>query len=168
MSDINVPLIFKAEMEKTATYEMPQDVNLWDEEVIKHLHEEHPELTEEDIEVVFKKTDAKKGYGYGFVALGKKGIIKVESRELTPQEVNKIALIAPRATLNIIKDFEVVEKRRVEVPDRVEGIVRCFNPNCVTNRQAVSTCFDVVGTSPMTLRCIFCERMMSGQDIILK
>lgn len=77
MSDINVPLIFKAEMEKTATYEMPQDVNFWDEEVIKHLHEEHPELTEEDIEVVFKKTDAKKGYGYGFVALGKKGIIKI-------------------------------------------------------------------------------------------
>jgi hypothetical protein len=77
MSDLNVPLVFKEEMEKNATFDMPQDATMWDEEVLKHLHEDHPELTEEDIEVVFKKTDAKKGYGYGFVALGKKGAIKI-------------------------------------------------------------------------------------------
>ena len=76
-SDINAPLIFRAEMEKNATYEMPQDVNLWDEEVLKHLNEEFPDLVEENIEVVFKKTDAKKGYGYGFIALGEKGKIKI-------------------------------------------------------------------------------------------
>lgn len=100
--------------------------------------------------------------------VGQKGLIKVEGRELTPQEVNKIALIAPEATLNIIKDYQVAEKRRVEVPDRVEGIVRCFNPNCVTSRQSVTTCFEVVAKSPITLRCIYCERMMTGDDIILK
>jgi aspartate carbamoyltransferase regulatory subunit len=100
--------------------------------------------------------------------VGLKGIVKVESRELTPQEVNKIALIAPSATLNIIKDYCVAEKRMVELPDRVEGIVRCFNPNCITNQQAVSTCFDVVAQSPVSLRCVYCERIMKGKDIILK
>ncbi len=100
--------------------------------------------------------------------VGKKGLIKIASRALTPQEVNKIALIAPDATLNIIKDYHVAEKRRVELPDRVEGIVRCVNPNCVTNQQDVTTCFDVIGSSPPALRCVFCERMMSGTDLVLK
>lgn len=77
MNDLHQPLTFKAEMEKVATYEMPMDTNVWDEEVLKHLHEEHPELTEENFEVVFKKTDKKKGYGYGFVALGKEGAVKI-------------------------------------------------------------------------------------------
>lgn len=100
--------------------------------------------------------------------VGKKGIIKVENRELTPQEVNKIALIAPEATVNIIKDFKVVQKRRVEVQDRVEGIVRCFNPNCITNRQPVTSVFQLVSRSPVTLRCTYCERHMNAGDIILK
>jgi aspartate carbamoyltransferase regulatory subunit len=98
----------------------------------------------------------------------RKGIIKIESRELTPQEVNKIALIAPNATLNIIKEYRVVEKRKVELPSRVEGIVRCFNPQCITNQQPVPTCFDVDATHPVTLRCTYCERTMAGPDIILK
>ena len=100
--------------------------------------------------------------------VGKKGIIKVEGRALTPQEVNIIALIAPEATLNIIKDYKVAEKRKVEVPARVEGIVRCFNPNCITNHQPISTCFDVIDSQPTTLRCVHCERTMRGNDIILK
>ncbi len=100
--------------------------------------------------------------------VGKKGIIKIESRELTSQEVNKIALIAPQATLNIIKDYRVVEKRKVQLPSKVEGIVRCFNPQCVTNQQAVSTSFEVIATGPPTLRCQYCERVMTGADIILK
>ncbi len=100
--------------------------------------------------------------------VGRKGLIKIESRELTPEEVNKIALIAPDATLNIIKDFGVAEKRRVELPRAVEGIVRCVNPNCVTNKQAVTTAFDVIGSSPPVLRCVYCERVLSGEDIVLK
>jgi len=100
--------------------------------------------------------------------VGKKGIVKIEGRELTPQEVDKIALIAPDATLNIIKDFQVVEKRKVQLPGRVEGIVRCFNPNCITNRQPVSTCFDVISSDPVTLRCVYCERTMTGPDIVMR
>jgi len=99
---------------------------------------------------------------------GQKGIIKIENRELTPQEVNTIALIAPDATVNIIKDYRVVAKRQVELPDRLEGVVRCFNPSCVTNQQAVDACFEVLQSSPATLRCVYCERIMTGSDITLK
>jgi aspartate carbamoyltransferase regulatory subunit len=99
---------------------------------------------------------------------GRKGIVKIEERELTPQEVSTIALIAPRATLNIIKDYQVAEKRRVALPRTVEGIVRCFNPSCITNCQAVPTRFDVLASSPVSLRCVYCERLMSGPDIVLK
>lgn len=101
-------------------------------------------------------------------SLGRKGIVKIEDRTITQQEANKIALIAPEATLNIIEDYRVIEKRHVVLPQVVEGFVRCINPSCVTNQQAVDSCFDVVGTAPPTLRCAYCERVMSGRDIILK
>ncbi|NLW50405.1 MAG: aspartate carbamoyltransferase regulatory subunit [Candidatus Brocadiaceae bacterium] len=99
---------------------------------------------------------------------GCKGIVKIEDRELTAREVSTIALIAPQATLNIIKDYRVVEKRRVELPRTVEGIVRCFNPSCITNCQNVATRFDVLASNPVSLRCSYCERLMSGPDIVLK
>lgn len=100
--------------------------------------------------------------------LGKKGIIKIANRQLTPDEVNKIALIAPRATLNIINDFRVVEKTQVELPKYIERIVKCFNPRCITNQQPLVTKFEVIKTSPPHLRCLYCERVMSGDEIILK
>ena len=100
--------------------------------------------------------------------LGKKGIIKIENRELTPDEVNKIALIAPLATLNIISDFKVVEKSRVKLPEMIERVVKCFNPRCVTNHQDVSTRFEVIESHPPALRCCYCERVMRGKDILLK
>jgi aspartate carbamoyltransferase regulatory subunit len=100
--------------------------------------------------------------------LGRKGIIKIENRELTPDEVNKIALIAPQATLNIISNFRVVGKSKVELPPHIERIVRCFNPRCVTNQQTMATKFTVVATSPPALRCLYCERVMRGNDIILR
>jgi len=100
--------------------------------------------------------------------LGKKGIIKIEDRELTTDEVNKIALIAPQATLNIISDYRVVRKTRVELPRHIERIVKCFNPRCITNQQPVTTRFEVIEFSPPALRCCYCERIMRGKEIILK
>ncbi len=100
--------------------------------------------------------------------LGKKGIIKIENRNLTPDEVNKIALIAPDATLNIISDFKVLEKARVKLPERIERIVKCINPRCITNQQSVETRFEVLQSSPCALRCHYCERVMIGDEIILK
>ncbi len=100
--------------------------------------------------------------------LGKKGIIKIENRELTPDEVNKIALLAPEATVNIISDFQVVEKSRVQLPEIIERVVACFNPRCITNQQTVITRLQVIEPSPPVLRCLYCERVMRGGEIILK
>ncbi len=100
--------------------------------------------------------------------LGSKGIIKVENRRLTPEEANKIALIAPEASVNIIENFKVVEKTKVELPASVERVVKCYNPRCVTNNQPVDTSFDIVGSRPPALRCRYCERVMKGSSILLK
>ena len=75
---------------------------------------------------------------------GKKGIIKVSNRFFKADEINKIALVAPTATLIVIKNFRVVEKKKVEIPDGVEKIVLCFNPNCITNNEPVPTKFTVI------------------------
>lgn len=99
--------------------------------------------------------------------LGKKGIIKIDGKSLTQKEVNKIALIAPDATLNIIKDYEVVKKIKVELPDKIEDIVKCFNPNCISNHQTIHNEFHVINKYPVKLRCHYCERVMSGKAIEL-
>lgn len=100
--------------------------------------------------------------------LGHKGLIKIEDRALTPDEVNKIALIAPQATLNIISDYRVTEKFKVELPEKIERIVKCFNPRCISNEQPMDSCFEVIHTTPPALRCSYCERVMRGKDILLK
>ena len=98
---------------------------------------------------------------------GKKGIIKVGGRRLTQEEVSKIALIAPDATLNIIENYEVVKKLDVQVPDVIEGAIKCFNPNCVSNHQNIVNRFYVVKRDPLRIRCHYCERHMGLNDIQL-
>ncbi len=100
-----------------------------------------------------------------------KDIVKVEDKELNPRELQKIALIAPNATINIIRDYEVVKKSHVKAPDRVVGIVRCANPNCITNsRSALDTPepvepeFTVESVRPLKLRCIYCERELENPE----
>lgn len=90
---------------------------------------------------------------------GKKDIVKIENRELDPKELDKIALIAPRATINIIRDYEVVKKHTVEIPDEVIGITRCSNPTCISNaREPVESRFHVISKDPPRIRCYYCER----------
>lgn len=99
--------------------------------------------------------------------LGKKGIIKIGGKSLTQEEVNKIALIAPDATLNIIRNSEVVRKFKVAIPDTMEGIVKCFNPNCVSNHQKIQSRFSLISKNPIKIRCHYCERRMGIDDIEL-
>lgn len=99
--------------------------------------------------------------------LGKKGIIKIEGKIIDQKEANKIALIAPNATVNIIKDYEVVKKFKIVVPEIIEGIVKCFNPNCVSNYNNIKARQHVVNKNPIKLRCHYCERLMSAKDIVL-
>ncbi len=91
---------------------------------------------------------------------GWKDVVKVEDRELDPREVDKISLIAPKATINIIRDFNVSEKYNVKMPDVVKGIVKCGNPNCITNKnEPVEPKFLVESKNPVVLRCYYCDRI---------
>jgi aspartate carbamoyltransferase regulatory subunit len=91
--------------------------------------------------------------------MGKKDIVKVENREIDPQEVDKIALIAPKATINIIRDYKVAKKHKVELPSEIIGIVRCSNPTCVSNaNEPVKSRFKVIDKDPPKIKCYFCER----------
>lgn len=91
--------------------------------------------------------------------IGWKDIVKVENMELSPRKVNAIALIAPTATISIIRDFKVREKRVVDLPDRITGVIHCPNPNCITNQsEPVESAFDVARRRPVVLRCAYCER----------
>jgi len=100
--------------------------------------------------------------------LGSKAIIKISDKFFEDEEVNKIALIAPHAKLNIIKDYDVVEKKVVEVPDKVIGIVKCFNPKCITNNEGIVTRFKVTSKSPLSLKCKYCEKVMTKDQIVIK
>lgn len=99
--------------------------------------------------------------------LGRKDIVKIEGRELNPEEVDKIALISPRATINIIRDFLVVGKQRVKLPKVMKGILRCANPTCITNSsEPLESIFNIEDEDPQKLRCYFCNRTMNHSDIL--
>ena len=107
------------------------------------------------------------GFNLSSKKLGKKGIIKIGGKLLTQEEVNKISLIAPDATVNIIKDSEVVKKFTVDIPDSIEEFMKCFNPNCVSNNQKIISKFHVINKNPVRIRCHYCERHMGVDDIEL-
>lgn len=100
--------------------------------------------------------------------LGAKAIIKVSNKFFKDDEINKIALIAPHAKLNIIRDYEVIEKKVVEIPESIIGIVKCFNPKCITNNEHINTCFKVVSTEPISLKCKYCEKITTSSQIRMR
>ena len=100
--------------------------------------------------------------------MGTKSIIKISHKFFANDDINKISLIAPHAKLNIIKDYIVVEKKSVEVPDEVIGIVKCINPKCITNNETVTTSFKVTNKEPITLKCKYCEKLTHEHQIIIK
>lgn len=97
--------------------------------------------------------------------MGKKGIIKVSNKFFEIEEINKIALAAPHATLIIIKDYKIIEKKNVEVPDKINKFVKCFNPNCITNHQEIATKFKVISKEDLKLLCHYCEKITSKENI---
>ncbi|MBP5170904.1 MAG: aspartate carbamoyltransferase regulatory subunit [Bacteroidales bacterium] len=99
--------------------------------------------------------------------MGRKGIIKIADRYFEEDEINRIALIAPKAKINTIRDYEVVEKKVIELPEEISGLVRCVNPKCITNNEPMEPCYRVVGRSPLTLKCRYCEHTMSQEEIKL-
>lgn len=101
--------------------------------------------------------------------LGAKGIIKVADVEFPEDVINRIAIIAPSARINIIRDFKVVEKRPVSLPDRVVGLVKCDNPKCITNNEPMHTVFDVtdIGDNGVSLRCHYCNHTVDSSNVRL-
>lgn len=102
------------------------------------------------------------GYNFRSKKLGKKGIIKIENKYFTDEEISRLSVVAPNIVLNIIKNYEVVEKKTVITPDEIRGIVKCNNPKCITNNEPMATLFHVVDKEKGTLKCHYCEK---EQDI---
>lgn len=90
---------------------------------------------------------------------GGKDIVKIENRILLESETDTIALIAPDATINIIRDGKVSEKRKISIPERISGVMECPNPNCATNSLGASSRFTLESREEMTYRCSYCERV---------
>ena len=99
--------------------------------------------------------------------MGTKGIIKVANRFFESKEINRIALIAPNAKINTIRDYQVTEKRIITLPDHFKGIVKCVNPKCITNNEAMEPRYNVISASPLVLKCPYCEREIREEELQL-
>jgi len=97
--------------------------------------------------------------------LGQKAIIKIEGKFFEQKEINKIALVAQDANLNIIEDYKVTKKMKVAIPDEIVGIVKCFNPKCITNNENIKTKFSVVSKTKVSLKCQYCEKITDEEHM---
>lgn len=102
------------------------------------------------------------GFNLPSKKVGKKGIIKISNKFFTDEEINRLSVVAPKIVLNIIKNYEVVEKKTVEIPDELRGIVKCNNPKCITNNEPMQTVFTIADKAHGILKCHYCDK---EQDI---
>lgn len=98
--------------------------------------------------------------------IAKKGIVKIEGRALTKSEVNKLSLLAPTATVNIIANYKVSKKIPIVIPNQIDGVLKCANPKCITNHDQVKTSFALVSKEPFKVRCNYCERNMKDVELL--
>ncbi|WP_296804047.1 aspartate carbamoyltransferase regulatory subunit [uncultured Methanobrevibacter sp.] len=99
--------------------------------------------------------------------IGRKDIVKIENRELDHEELNQIALIAPKATINIIRNYEPVKKDNIILPDKITSMIKCTNPKCITNyeNEPITPRFNVINKYPPVVRCHYCEKLIKTEDI---
>jgi aspartate carbamoyltransferase regulatory subunit len=107
------------------------------------------------------------GYNLDSKKMGSKGILKIADKFFEQDEINRISLIAPEVKLNIIKDYEVSEKKLAQLPDELTGIVKCNNPQCISNNEPMKTRFKVIDKCKVTLKCEYCEMKTRKEDIVL-
>ncbi len=100
--------------------------------------------------------------------MGKKGIIKISEKFFADEEINKISLIVPNAKINIIKEYEVVEKRSLQLPKTIKDIAVCPNPVCITNHQPIMTKFNVLAEDKIKLKCHYCEKEAKLEEVKIK
>lgn len=99
--------------------------------------------------------------------LGKKGLIKIADRFFTDDEVSKISVVAPNVALNTIRNYKVVEKRELRMPDELHNIIKCNNLNCITNNEPMATHFYVADRENGILKCRYCEKEINVNDVEL-
>ena len=99
--------------------------------------------------------------------MGRKDILKLENVELGPTDIARLAVFGPHATVSVIRDYQVLSKVHVELPDVITGILRCPNPNCVTNHERIATGFDVESRASVRVRCRYCERRILESEFTL-
>ena len=107
------------------------------------------------------------GYNLESKKLGKKGLIKISDRFFTDDEINKISIVAPNVVLNTIRDYKVVEKREVKLPDEIHNLIKCNNLNCITNNEPMATHFYVSNRDTQTLKCRYCEKEVNINNVKL-
>ena len=107
------------------------------------------------------------GYNLKSNKFGHKSIIKISDRYFTEAELNSLSVVAPNVTLCTIKDYEVVEKKNVSLPQEIKGIVRCANPKCITNNEPMTTLFHVSDVNKGIIRCHYCEKEQSLDNVKL-
>ena len=108
------------------------------------------------------------GNNFASQRLGKKGFIKVADRFFSDEEISRLSVVAPNVILNIIKDYEIVEKKQVVMPDELRGLVKCPNPKCITNNEPMTTIFHVTDKENGILKCHYCEKEQNKEALKLQ
>ena len=107
------------------------------------------------------------GYNLESKKLGQKGIIKIADKFFTDEEINRISVVASNIKLNVIRNYDVVEKKEAIMPDDLKGIVKCNNPKCITNNEPMQTWFHVTDKEKGLLKCHYCEKEQQKDNIKL-
>ena len=106
------------------------------------------------------------GYNLPSAKMGEKSIIKIADKFFTDAELNVLSVVAPNVTLCIIRDYEVVEKRKVTLPNEIIGIVKCANPKCITNNEPMPTHFHLVNAKEGSIQCKYCEKEQDRKSVV--
>ena len=133
--------------------------------VIDHIPSEHLFKVVSLLGLNFTKHQITIGNNFESKKMGTKGFIKIADKFFEGNEINKITLIAPQARLNIIKDYEIIEKQNLSLPERIRKVVKCNNPKCITNNEPMETIFDVIDKENTVLKCHYCEHKIQKNDI---
>ena len=126
--------------------------------VIDHIPAEKTYQVVNLLQLETLETPVTIGYNYPSNKIGRKGIIKVSDKFFTDEEISRLSVVAQNVVLNIIHDYEVVEKKTVKTPDELRGLVKCNNPKCITNNEPMNTVFHVVNKEKGILKCHYCDK----------
>lgn len=107
------------------------------------------------------------GQNYKSQKLGRKGIIKVEEKHFTPEEVNMLALVSTEVVISVICDYQVVEKIKVDLPEEINGLVKCTNPKCISNNEPMKGRYHVINKQEGILKCHYCNRKIEREEIVI-